>query len=206
MYFERDATPADIVHMLNQANGPCKNFQVRAGSSVNDKLRYIICQRGRLYRQKKPTQLKTSTCLPTSQECKCGFHFTIFHDKEQNRCFLRQYGSFNWNHNGHPPVIRDLQEDKVSTVPQETLQIASDLLKKLVPPSIVKKYIQSDSNLSLSDDALQYLRTCVLNEKHGVNNNESTAQKLIKYLDSNKHVSYVMYTGVYEEYFLPFFR
>ena len=178
MYFEPQAQPKDIVRMLNQADGPCKNFQVRAGSGSSGMLRYITCQRGRLFRQYTPTKMKTSTCLPISQECKCGFHFTIFHDKEQNRCFIRQYGSFNWTHNGHPPVIRDLQEDKVSTVPQETLKIASDLLTKLVPPSIVKKYIQSESNLRLSDDALQYLRTCVLNEKHGVNNNESTAQKL----------------------------
>ena len=197
--------PKDIVHMLNQADGPCQDFQVRAGSSVRS-LRYITCQRGRKFRQSKPTQLKTSTCLPTSQECVCNFQFAIYHDKELDRYYVRQHGNSNWSHNDHPPVHRPFQEDKVSTVPQETLKVASELLEKLVPPPIVRIYIQTQSDLSLSKDALYYLRKCVLSKKHSVNNDESTAQKLIKLLDSEKNVSYVMYTGECCKTFFRFFR
>ena len=103
-------------------------------------------------------------------------------------------------------MLRQFQEDKVCTVPPEILKIASSLLEKLVPPPIVGQYIHNESGLMLSNLSLQYLRKCVLSKKHGVNDDESTAQKLIKLLESDKRVSYVMYTGENCHTFFRFFR
>jgi hypothetical protein len=119
----------------------------------------------------------------------------VYHDQESDRFFLRQSAGFCWKHNDHPPISRDLQEDRLRNIPDETLQVASELLKKLVPPSMVQKYINTDTGLSPSDSSIEYLRNLVLIDKHGTSTNDSLAQKLITMLDNTKGVSYVTLTG-----------
>jgi len=205
LYFESGLEVRDIIKQLNKADGPCHNFQLRKGSSYRWPRQPVVvhtitCKRGRVFREQGSKgdgkkQRQTSTSFPLTIEEKCKFHFKVYHDQESDRFFLRQSGGFCWKHNDHPPISRDLQEDRLRNIPDETLQVASELLKKLVPPSMVQKYINTDTGLSPSGSSIEYLRNLVLIDKHGTSTNDSLAQKLITMLDNTKGVSYVTLTG-----------
>jgi hypothetical protein len=162
----------------------------------------LICQRGRKFNsqgyseEQGKKQRRTTTSFPLTEEERCKFHFKIYQDLKSNRFFLRRSGGgFCWKHNDHPPISRDLQQDRLRNIPDESLQVASELLKKLVPPSMVQKYINADTGLSPSGSSIEYLRNLVLTDKHGTSTNDSAAQKLITMLDNMKGVSYVTLTG-----------
>jgi hypothetical protein len=205
LYFVKDLSIGDIIQQLNKADGPCQNFQLRKGQSYrwSNKtvmVHTLICQRGRMFteqstKSENKKQRRTTTSFPLTQDERCKFQIKIYHDMKSNRFFLRRSSGSCWHHNDHPPISRDLQEDRLRNIPEESLQVASELLRQLVPPSMVQKYINADTGLSPSSSSLEYLRNLVLTDKHGTSTDESLAQKLINMLDNTEGVSYVTLTG-----------
>lgn len=203
MYFRSGLEVKDIIQQLNQPDGPCLNFQLRKGpafrSSNNVMVHTLNCQRGRVFKQAtkddNKKHRKTNTSFPVTEEERCRFHIKLYEDQNSNQCFLRRSSGFCWSHNNHPAVSRELQEDRVANIPEEPLYIARELLKKLVPPSTVVKYLNVESGLSLSTSAIEWLRNTVIRSKHGTTMDETSAQKLIKLLDNTEGMHYVTLTG-----------
>lgn len=205
LYFNSNLDIKGVIQLFNQTDGPCPNFQLRIGKSYfisnkTVKVQILTCRRGRVYKEASKNddekkQRNTSTSYPTSEEERCKFYFNVYQDTTSERYFIRQNSGFCWSHNDHPPISREFQEDRLANVPEAPLQIASELLKRLVPTAIVSKYLNTETGLSLNSSSIEYLRSLVLRDKHGTTSDETTAQKLIKMLDSNKGVSYVTLTG-----------
>ena len=196
LYFADQLDPVSIVQDLN--SGPCTEFQLRVGKTGKNKdSRRLTCHRGRTSRKARGSNTKTTTDLPTSEDEKCSFSFTINRDRELDRWFIRKSNNHCWEHCGHIRVHRDLQYDTIRQVPLETLETAQALLHRLIPPSIIGQYIEHECNKTLSSNSLKWLRYTVLREKHAGKGdaNESTAQKLINMLENTKGMAYVTYTG-----------
>jgi hypothetical protein len=204
MYLPAGLDPKAIINYLSSDPGPCTDFQIRVGNSGGNKnSRRIKCRQGRKGNKCRAIHQSTTTTLPTSTDDVCKFGLPMYHDAELDRWYFRQNTTTCWTHNGHPPVPRELQYDSVRYVPEETLKTAQDLLTQLIPTSVVGKYIETVSGKSLSEGSIDHLRKLVLDKKHDVakDNDDTTAQKLLRLLERTPGMSYVTYTGK-----LPFFR
>jgi len=142
---------------------------------------------------------KSTTILPTSSDHLCKFYFIVYKEKDGDRWFVRQNSPACWSHSYHPPRERRYRVDNLNVLPDDTKETAAALLDSLIPASMVNLYIKTTSGLRLLDNPIQHLRKLVLDKKYNLQNESTTAQKLMQILESSKDMHYVTYTGSYDE-------
>lgn len=160
---------------------------------------------------------KDNTCRPTDVNHLCPFHFVIFQG-DDNMWYLSSMrrganvGSDLSYHLHHPPVIsthmtcpkRDLNENVISDI--------KACFDSRMPCPNIKLFIQSKYKISVTDAMLRSLEKKYINswletlEENATVDSDSPVQRLLKFLECMKTVTYSYVTHRMNSGFVTFHR
>lgn len=171
----------------------------RRNVKVDGKIR-LYCARGLPYKSDKSVdgdgdkRKKTKTSKATCNEATCPFKFNVYWFPDQQRWGLIAHGG-NRMHQGHlcdkPEHVKCTTTNLVS---EEDFDLANDLFECNQTPAEVDNLLNHRSGISLTPNQVKYMK-----QKHRKNKQQqfqsgpsTPASRFLSWLESNKHVSYIL--------------
>jgi len=144
---------------------------------------------------------KTNSTLvsPSDPKKVCLYGFHVYYDENIDLLFVRKNAGRVFEHNDHIPLPVEYTVNSVNNIPQPTLKTVVGLIEGYASTSIVNLVLHIQGEKKLSPDSLKQLRKTVLNRKHMKCAAESSANCLLRLLESTPGLRYFVLTGSYDQ-------
>ena len=187
--------------MMNNQSCLENKYEMAALSRASSGRCYIRCTHNKTSTSSTgKTNSTTHSRKAESSGEKCNFELLIKYDDEHNQWYLRKNAGHCLVHSGHIPIKREHNEQGKRNVSDDVLKDAETLLDKNVPRSVVKEIVHIKSKHKMSSASLSKLKqTMVVNTYKNGNEKESTADTLLRMMESDENIEYVAYFGSYSE-------
>jgi hypothetical protein len=174
-------------------------YEVYSGSSKGD-ISYIFCTCNKISRESKgTTKSRTNTSKPDNKEDQCNYRVSIKKDETHKQWYIRQNAGHILQHSGHIPVEVERREQGTRNINNDTLMLAEQMLERNVPKSVVKELVEIETGQTLSNASLSKIRQSMVINKYKQNEQDSTADALLRMMDNDPNIEYCAYIGSMSE-------
>jgi len=179
LYFHKDITITNIIDNLNTTVCKDRGFKVlqglnrvsKFGPNGDKKQRRTLkikCERGIQFKgskKKVESNATITTTKATSKEDECKLYFSVYEDENCDALYVRKNGGCCWSHYGHTATDKTLMREGKRDVPEESLDVAKNLLENNMPSSFVQEWLKITTGVQMSSDSIQSLRMSVMVSK-----------------------------------------
>ena len=143
----------------------------------------------------------TQRTKPQDDNVICDMYINIFKDNGTSQYYIRQNGGHNLHHSGHPPIQKELKEAAKRHLSTSAVDEVRNMINNNIEPSIIQEMMNYKHGVKMNKSSIQKMRQAFLMDEFEIdrNNKQTTAQILLKWLDTQADVDYVAYYGSYEQ-------
>jgi hypothetical protein len=141
-----------------------------------------------------PALRSCKTSRPTVPAEQCKFKFNIYFSNDRNRWFFLKQGSGCSAHSGHCCLQPKQVKASTSTLDRDEYELALQQLQLNIPIASIRALLEERTDTSFTYDQINAIRskaqlTLVLGDV------SSPAERLMRNLEANSDIHYVVYTA-----------